>query len=631
MPGSDSIMKIANTLTLGLSGWLNDFIGGALGSIFGGGKSYSLAGGGLQLSTTNVENLLGGGGMYGRAYQDVSVTKKGGWFSSDKHWTERHYQEIDSDVQNMLSKVFQNMSQTLVDLTQSLGGDVQRALLYVFQGSDIDLKGLTGEEVNKKINEYFSNIADKAADAIFGDLIRKYQKLDEGLMETAVRLITDKEIVMGIVKMTNQFVGGMNPMAIIAITESLVDLAGGIDKLQESASQYYSSFFSDAEKADKLYNQLALSFADMNMVMPNTRSAFRDMVEAQNLMTESGRENYVSLLNMAEAMDQYFTLMEKSIQKLLDDQGKVVSTLQGYVDKLRSAREGMRLEGAAYIKQQAEQGQLAFKAVLEAARGGDFSGIAKVDRSLSYMTAYAQSTGQFKTREEYQRNFYQTYNSIAELESLAGTQLTTEQQTLKTLQEQLDTLKQIETNTGPGRIGVDDKGYALSPEGQAQRAADEAAAAAAQYRRVQLTSSQPATNVPNIPNIIGGGQNVSIYSPGQIGFTNPGGIVGGINYDPSMTWADFSFGNAATGGSASAGWLMTGERGPEIQYTGPSTVIDNKKSRALIDNTAVVAEIKQLREELQAANYQIAKNTLKISKIADRWDIDGLPAERTLT
>jgi hypothetical protein len=104
-----------------------------------------------------------------------------------------------------------------------------------------------------------------------------------------------------------------------------------------------------------------------------------------------------------------------------------------------------------------------------------------------------------------------------------------------------------------------------------------------------------------------------------------GRVYDQYSYDAMM------FGNAATGGSLSAGWRMVGEQGPELEYYGgPAEVINNSKTKALIDNTDVVAEIKQLREEMQAANYQIAKNTLRIAKVADRWDVDGLPEERVL-
>jgi hypothetical protein len=48
------------------------------------------------------------------------------------------------------------------------------------------------------------------------------------------------------------------------------------------------------------------------------------------------------------------------------------------------------------------------------------------------------------------------------------------------------------------------------------------------------------------------------------------------------------------------------------------------------DYGELVAEIKKLREELQAANYAIAKNTNKSAKVFERWDVDGLPDTRTV-
>jgi hypothetical protein len=47
-------------------------------------------------------------------------------------------------------------------------------------------------------------------------------------------------------------------------------------------------------------------------------------------------------------------------------------------------------------------------------------------------------------------------------------------------------------------------------------------------------------------------------------------------------------------------------------------------------NGELAAEVKALREEMRAALYAIAKNTAKSAKVSDRWDVDGLPAERTL-
>ena len=45
-------------------------------------------------------------------------------------------------------------------------------------------------------------------------------------------------------------------------------------------------------------------------------------------------------------------------------------------------------------------------------------------------------------------------------------------------------------------------------------------------------------------------------------------------------------------------------------------------------NAELIEEVRALRKELNAANFQIAKNTLKISRTAEKWDGEGLPQER---
>ncbi len=87
----------------------------------------------------------------------------------------------------------------------------------------------------------------------------------------------------------------------------------------------------------------------------------------------------------------------------------------------------------------------------------------------------------------------------------------------------------------------------------------------------------------------------------------------------------------AEGGSFGGGWRVVGERGPELEYTGPSKIFSNQDSRALVDYSELLREVKSLREDINAANYAIAKASNKTSKTLDRWDVDGIPAERTLT
>lgn len=82
-------------------------------------------------------------------------------------------------------------------------------------------------------------------------------------------------------------------------------------------------------------------------------------------------------------------------------------------------------------------------------------------------------------------------------------------------------------------------------------------------------------------------------------------------------------------------------RGPESGYPGPTmhgveAVVPLRDGNIPVslqvsgaDSKELLDEIKKLRTDLQAGNYTIARNTLKIAKIMDKFDGNGLPAERT--
>ena len=93
----------------------------------------------------------------------------------------------------------------------------------------------------------------------------------------------------------------------------------------------------------------------------------------------------------------------------------------------------------------------------------------------------------------------------------------------------------------------------------------------------------------------------------------------------------------ADGGPASAGKpYVVGERGPELEATGPSRIFSTKQTAELFRNPELVAEVRSLREEvaglrsesrqLQASNSKYVKRNYDINR---KWDTEGLPATRT--
>jgi hypothetical protein len=85
----------------------------------------------------------------------------------------------------------------------------------------------------------------------------------------------------------------------------------------------------------------------------------------------------------------------------------------------------------------------------------------------------------------------------------------------------------------------------------------------------------------------------------------------------------------ATGGTHMGGLRLVGERGPELEATGPSRVMSNDRlMQALGSSDELVKEVRALRVENMAAQRAIERNTREIKQIEQRWDKIGLPEQR---
>jgi tape measure domain-containing protein len=92
----------------------------------------------------------------------------------------------------------------------------------------------------------------------------------------------------------------------------------------------------------------------------------------------------------------------------------------------------------------------------------------------------------------------------------------------------------------------------------------------------------------------------------------------------------------AAGGAHMGGVRMVGERGPELEVTGPSQIHSNASTMEMLSNAPVVSELKNLRRELAAMRdeqrqlgIQTARNTERTYRVLREFDVIGLPPERT--
>jgi hypothetical protein len=95
----------------------------------------------------------------------------------------------------------------------------------------------------------------------------------------------------------------------------------------------------------------------------------------------------------------------------------------------------------------------------------------------------------------------------------------------------------------------------------------------------------------------------------------------------------------AMGGMHSGGLRIVGEEGYELEATGPARYYSHSKTKDLLsgsgsssekESPATATEIRALRAEFRAQMRAMIQSQKTLTKLAERWDVEGLPAERVV-
>ena len=129
---------------------------------------------------------------------------------------------------------------------------------------------------------------------------------------------------------------------------------GGLENMQRATESYYNNFFTNEEKRLKAIDGISGVFDELGIGVPATASAFREIVEAQDLMTSEGRNTYAALLQVSEAFAQVYGGVNDVTNSLMalnaSVGGSIFSTL---VDERRAA--AYQRNGIAFDADQPER------------------------------------------------------------------------------------------------------------------------------------------------------------------------------------------------------------------------------------------------------------------------------------
>jgi hypothetical protein len=418
-----------------------------LRGIFGSTKQ-SVTAAGIQTGRTGISDILAGGGLNASQFSTIETTKKSffGLFKSTSF--EEVLTPLAAPVKKSLTEVFRAISFTMVEAAKAFGSGTEKAVrAYVLPSVRIDLKGLNAEESSKKMTGVISAMLDDMTTAVFGRIVGQYQKLGEGMLETAIRIVAQMGVVRDAVRLSGQSI----EKNAIGISDALISAAGGIQEFQKQFEKYFEGFYSDAEKQAQLRRRLTLELKDSNIVLPKSAASYRLLLEAQRLDVAVGRERYSALLRLAGEARKYYDGLEKiqrgaitAAQKLLGDNisriGQIIETLTRGTKTILSPLPnlGAEREGAKLFL----QGQLGLansgKALNAAGIEGAVSTLEKPSEKL-FGTSLA-----FKIESA---RMAALLDSIAKKEVAQQSVWAQQLRTLNTLSAQLDKLQASAKNT----------------------------------------------------------------------------------------------------------------------------------------------------------------------------------------
>ncbi len=268
--------------------------GGALANLFG--SKTEVTGNGLFAGPQSVGSVLNSG-FDASYYSDVKKTSKFlGITTGTKYSTK--YTGADAGLENQFTLILSDFNKAITAAAGPLGmatSDIQsRVSGFVVDLGRIDLKGLTGTEIQEKLTAVFGAAADGMASSAFPGFER-FAKVGEGMFETLVRVSSTVEQVSGSLDLLGTAARTLGIDAKVGLAAQF----DGVGDLNSAVGSYFEAFYTPAEQNAARLAQLGKAFVNLGATMPETLSGFRALVEAQNLTTTAGQATFATLLQLA--------------------------------------------------------------------------------------------------------------------------------------------------------------------------------------------------------------------------------------------------------------------------------------------------------------------------------------------
>jgi TP901 family phage tail tape measure protein len=278
-------------------------IGGLLTKLFG--TTTSVIDQGITATVRTLDQIKTIG-FNSQTYADVASTTKFFGLTVGKSFNTTLLatsSEIDLQFGSIINSLSENIISSAGVLGYNTGELTERLKTFVVDIGKISTKGLTGEEIQKQFQAVFSKVGDDIAK--FGVVgLKSFQKAGEGYFETVNRLANDfiqTSDVIDVLGKTSQEAFGAVGFASIAMRESLITAAGGLEKLTGGTKFFIDNFLSEADRIAPVAASVKTELARLNLANVSTVEQYKEQTLAALNGTVAGQELYAALLNLAPA------------------------------------------------------------------------------------------------------------------------------------------------------------------------------------------------------------------------------------------------------------------------------------------------------------------------------------------
>ena len=679
-----------------VDGAMGKLVGGKMAAILSGSTLFQavwskvgskLFGSGYKTKDVGIE--LGVDGGVFDAQQYVKQKKKGGLISG-KSKTRYLHNPLDAETQDALGAAFNDKILNSMGLFSALGVKLSDSVLdgLNMAATRISTQGKTSEAIQEELDKWFSGLGDSAVSAINAATNSGLENYNFEALTTFVNnlySVNDSFDMLGLKLYDVSVSTGF-------MAEQLISMAGGLEALKAGESSFFENFYTDTEKADYALSTVNKQFEAMGVKLPGTREAYRDMVEALDRTTESGRQMYIVLTGMSGSAAQAFDILESrtnalnesmmgavtgaqgALQRAISAQQKkateaynatntslndMVSTVTENVSGLNSvstslsaALKALRGDSDDAVKMLRAQAQATLQSALATARSGkSLSGFTGLEDALD--TVSNNNTDLYGSMEDFARDQGRTANVVAELNGINGKQLTTAEKSLKGLEDQIKQAKdsydlqmaqydqQLEFAQAQmdALNGVDNSVMGVTAAINAMNLSVVAALAAMGGKATAGTSTNNGTLIDSVYQSLLGREADAAgkdYWQGQL-------ASGAIRYDQlaqAIANAAKEKGQAikvpgyASGGAFGGGLRLVGENGPELEVTGPSRIFNANQTASMLrgggDSGATAEEVRALRRDIESNATYMAKLTKVVADGIDTLVNSGVQINGTV-